>query len=1164
MNLPHSAGINAGDVMTVAGKNWLNGSGITAYLDVVCAEARNIKAESTTTHFYSSLVDGRPSIEASNYMKDPDWLNCDLKLIPIHHRTEHGHNLHWTLVGIYRRRHGMVHCDSYHKIYPEVFSVLLSFVKVWCANNDVSFDVNEWALLSPDTFPKQHNAFDCGAYTCANALHLLQQKVIDVTTADISNLRAWIAHKMMEATNNRKFKNTKETAIVPVETRLVAKHQIKRSIDYLHWLSDAACHMSNSDGELKNEEDDNKDRAKYNSTPESNSNSDDEDVLDSDDELALSFMANKSKIVDTIRTARQKFASGTLLSERLAAVLTSKNAFLSGAVRESKYFLQLLGEEKCSAGIGFIIRKLFASYREPSQELFDYGGIVFHKLPDTFGLVGLHLHSYIIFPELIILYLMQKNNCSYDEATKYLYQSETSRTTFHLGLLYKDPLASVIWQKTHQTSSCNVDDNNKYIQIVKKNIMHDFSQGKCLFVNYTLKPDVKILQQLGERQKGIIAQCEQHLEKEIPQVGKIYITRSNDIPGSYILHGVVKAELEERQRKNEPQIISQVLQGFMHLGDEKGFYSIAIEPYMMLDRFSKPDRKKTAALIMQSLLECFQDNSTEFTSLRIVRIISKDDGFSRALQNATNIQPGFERRQIAAGNVWICEKHYDEKDIELTKTGRKSLDFGALPKLNLPVKSLEHAKITERCHLNIVKDNIVDLQEEVIVDESLGYTCAAYGFLLPDDHALYKEQKRSITNTTISKFVKDLSNHKLCPGVADIKSDELITHHIPCQLEIDKNGDSFQQAKSFSRAQNCLLLTRNGGICSTCAIFTERAKKNQIFKQSKNNIPAHANAPLSQTHPNRVKLALQEERMKTSQLKSKIERMEKEIKFAGVKIDDQLSSDISGIMNDNIENASPFMQLFWDQQTRLLRNGSKKYHPMITRFCLSLASKSASAYDELRNAKILTLPSRRTLRDYRNAIRPKAGFNPQVINELIETVSMLKGVQRYIVISIDEVKIQENLVYDKHTGELIGFVDLGDTDLNYSCFDDVDQLASHALVYYVRGLASDLKFSFAYFATKGVTAYQIMTTFWEAVAILELTCNLPVIAAVSDGASSNRKFYRMHELSDGAGSSDVVHRSVNLYAPDRFIWFFSDAPHLMKTTRNCVYHSGDGKKTRYM
>ena len=31
---------------------------------------------------------------------------------------------------------------------------------------------------------------------------------------------------------------------------------------------------------------------------------------------------------------------------------------------------------------------------------------------------------------------------------------------------------------------------------------------------------------------------------------------------------------------------------------------------------------------------------------------------------------------------------------------------------------------------------------------------------------------------------------------------------------------------------------------------------------------------------------------------------------------------------------------------------------------------------------------------------------------------------------MDEIKIQSNLVWDKHTGELIGYVDLGDTELN--------------------------------------------------------------------------------------------------------------------------------------
>ena len=157
--------------------------------------------------------------------------------------------------------------------------------------------------------------------------------------------------------------------------------------------------------------------------------------------------------------------------------------------------------------------------------------------------------------------------------------------------------------------------------------------------------------------------------------------------------------------------------------------------------------------------------------------------------------------------------------------------------------------------------------------------------------------------------------------------------------------------------------------------------------------PAHVNAPLSHAHPNELKLALQQERLKTTMLENEIKRMKGEIKFSGVEVDNELASDISNTMNGNVQNSSPFMKLFWEQQTKLLGNGYKKYHPMIIRFCLSLASKSASTDDELRDSKVLTLPSRRTLRDYKNAIRPKVGFNPEIIAELIKTASRFTGVQ---------------------------------------------------------------------------------------------------------------------------------------------------------------------------
>ena len=113
-------------------------------------------------------------------------------------------------------------------------------------------------------------------------------------------------------------------------------------------------------------------------------------------------------------------------------------------------------------------------------------------------------------------------------------------------------------------------------------------------------------------------------------------------------------------------------------------------------------------------------------------------------------------------------------------------------------------------------------------------------------------------------------------------------------------------------------------------------------------------------------------------------------------------------------------------------------------------------------------------------------------------------------------------------------------------------------------MCTELKFNLAYFSTNEVTSSQLMPLFWEAVAILELSCNLWVIAATSDGASPNRSFYKMHESLDGNPGKDVCLRTINIYAPQRYLYFFSDAPHLVKTTRNCLYHSGSGSCARHV
>ena len=161
-------------------------------------------------------------------------------------------------------------------------------------------------------------------------------------------------------------------------------------------------------------------------------------------------------------------------------------------------------------------------------------------------------------------------------------------------------------------------------------------------------------------------------------------------------------------------------------------------------------------------------------------------------------------------------------------------------------------------------------------------------------------------------------------------------------------------------------------------------------------------------------------------------------------------------------------------------------------------------------------------------------------------------------------KIQEDLVWNKHTGELVGFVDLGDENLNQATLDKPDSLATHLLVFLVKSIMNQLSFSFACFATRGVSSYHIFPLFWRAVSLLELSCNLFVIATVSDSASSNRGFFRMHKGFVG-DDGPVVFRTPNIFSSnERFIYFFADFPHLLKTLRNNLLHSGSDGHSRFM
>ena len=192
-------------------------------------------------------------------------------------------------------------------------------------------------------------------------------------------------------------------------------------------------------------------------------------------------------------------------------------------------------------------------------------------------------------------------------------------------------------------------------------------------------------------------------------------------------------------------------------------------------------------------------------------------------------------------------------------------------------------------------------------------------------------------------------------------------------------------------------------------------------------------------------------RIECKQLESRLKELEARIKDDGVGISGALENDILKIMGGQNFEATPHMKFFWEQQLKLLKSDKfgQRYHPQIIRFALSLHGKSTAAYRELQDSGALILPSERVLRDYKNYFKPKAGINPENNEALREKAISLTGIQRYVVVVMDEMKIQSNLVFDKHSGDLIGFVDLGDPMTNYASLGDEDIMATHALAFLV-------------------------------------------------------------------------------------------------------------------
>ena len=257
---------------------------------------------------------------------------------------------------------------------------------------------------------------------------------------------------------------------------------------------------------------------------------------------------------------------------------------------------------------------------------------------------------------------------------------------------------------------------------------------------------------------------------------------------------------------------------------------------------------------------------------------------------------------------------------------------------------------------------------------------------------------------------------------------------------------------------------------------------------------------MSKLHSELRRIQKQRDRLK--------ERLNRSLEKVGVSVSEDLSNDLRAIMENEGSRVtgyrredctSYFQKIFWQQQA--LASSKKdprgmRWHPLMIKWCIYLRAHSQGAYETLLQSKCIQLPSQRTLRDYSHHLKPGPGFSAGVDSQLQSAVKIDKCAERekYVMLLLDEMHVKQELVYNKSTGELVGFVNLGDVnthllELEKSLSSSPDEpseiLASTVLAFMVKGLFSPLEFPYAHFPCRNLTGDLMFDPFWEAVHRLE-------------------------------------------------------------------------------
>ena len=434
---------------------------------------------------------------------------------------------------------------------------------------------------------------------------------------------------------------------------------------------------------------------------------------------------------------------------------------------------------------------------------------------------------------------------------------------------------------------------------------------------------------------------------------------------------------------------------------------------------------------------------------------NKPRGRGHHKRRKKNARARFDRRKND-------ERHRQQANKENISVLQPSKSMDIIPDscLLLP-RHWQKLSETQYCKVEEGSSGLGEVTASVIIDSDHTWNVYVGDKKVPDTCAVLARFLSSpLTDDKLLDVIKAIENADLCPGNPDEKFISACKDKGGIVRGARGNGDviasidnsvvtdhSGKQYQCTVRRVDCDILCEKSSQyplrCKSCQSF--RSTLRSMVSRQSNESDSHISAS-SHTRYRDLTPAEKDERMKNHRAlkvsNQKVKRLQakvdKLIANEAVYLQNSDAADISHIVTEVspiVEDTYPLnspQRVFWDQQKRynsLKDKRQMRWHPLVIRFALNLKYLSGTAYRAVRQSGMINLPSERTLSDYTHWATPHSGVQLEFIEQFQSLLQEeVPSGQHQCALSMDEMKLKSGLVFNKNTGALSGFVDLGNSN----------------------------------------------------------------------------------------------------------------------------------------